>query len=125
MFTTNNRGRYKCDFCSRPSYKTRSGIDTHLKVSHLEEMVDSLKNQLAQERNKAPKEKIVTKERVVYRDKPEPKYWYPARSGTTGVYCTTCRQVNLNVGIPRGQLIENTPHNNCGNETLLPVMEVR
>jgi hypothetical protein len=126
-------GRYKCDFCDHTSYKTYAGISAHLQAHHAKELNEVLANELAKtmadlhkERIKPPKvvEKVVTKERVVYRDKPEPKYWYTKTVGIAGIYCTACKLVQLNPGIPTGQTIENTPHQ-CGNRTLLPVVEVR
>lgn len=120
-------GRYKCDFCDHTSYKTQAGILNHLSDNHLQELLIAEKDaEIERLKNKPPKvvEKIVTKERVVYKEKPEPKYWYTKTVGIAGIYCTTCKQVQLNVGIPTGQTIENTPHN-CGNRTLLPVVEVR
>jgi hypothetical protein len=120
-------GRYKCDFCDHTSYKTQAGILNHLSDNHLQELLIAEKDaEIERLKNKPPKvvEKIVTKERVVYKDKPEPKYWYTKTVGIAGIYCSTCKQVTLNPGIPTGQTIENTPHH-CGNRTLMPVVEVR
>lgn len=124
-------GRYKCNQCDHKSYKTRAGIITHLDDNHkgVYEMQlenERLAHKLKQAENKPPKtvEKIVTKERVVYKDKPEPKYWYTKTVGIAGIYCSACKLVQLNPGIPTGQTIENTPHQ-CGNRTLMPVVEVR
>ena len=122
-------GRYKCDYCTHNSYKTVSGIITHLKAQHADEMaaalekqVDDLKTALRRAENKPPR--VEVREKVVYKNKPEPKYWYTKSVGIAGIYCSTCKQVTLNPGIPTGQTIENTPHH-CGNRTLLPVVEVR
>lgn len=122
-------GRYKCDFCDHTSYKTYAGITTHLQTHHAKQLNEVLANELAKtmadlhkERIKPPK--VEVREKVVYRDKPEPKYWYTKNVGIAGIYCTSCKQVQLNVGIPVGQTIENSPHQ-CGNRTLLPVVEVR
>lgn len=120
-------GRYKCDFCDHTSYKTVAGIQAHLKDQHLHSLRLAEKDaEIERLKNKPPKvvEKIVTKERVVYKDKPEPKYWYTKPVGIAGIYCSSCKQVILNPGIPVGQTIENTPHQ-CGNRTLFPVVEVR
>jgi hypothetical protein len=119
-YHTTNRGRYKCDFCDQRSYKTLSGINTHVQSNHELELEratsEGLRKELERERRKAPK--IVERERVVYKDKPDPKYW------NHGVYCTACRIAYRSVGVPFGQTIESTPHSNCGTKSLLPVNEV-
>lgn len=122
-------GRYKCDFCDHTSYKTYAGISAHLQAHHAKELNEVLADELAKTMSELHKErikppKVEVREKVVYLDKPEPKYWYTKTVGIAGIYCTSCKQVQLNVGIPTGQTIENTPHN-CGNRTLLPVVEVR
>lgn len=119
-YHTTNRGRYKCDFCDQRSYKTVSGINSHVQAHHELELEratsDALRKELERERRKAPK--IVEREKVVYKDKPDPKYWHH------GVYCTACRIAYRSVGVPFGQTIESTPHSNCGTRSLLPVNEV-
>lgn len=125
-FTQNNRGRYKCDFCDHSTYKTMSGVLTHVQGNHELELAkataEGLRAELDRERRKPPK--VVEKERVVYRDPPkkEKTYWYlPAGHG---IYCESCKEVQIGVGIPEGQTIENTPHH-CGNRTLKLVVAVR
>lgn len=122
-------GRYKCDFCDHTSYKTYAGISAHLQAHHAKELNEVLASELAKTMSELHKErikqpKVEIREKVVYRDKPEPKYWYTKPLGIAGIYCTACKLVQLNPGIPTGQTIENTPHQ-CGNRTLLPVVEVR
>lgn len=122
-------GRYKCDFCDHTSYKTYAGISAHLQAHHAKELNEVLASELAKTMSELHKErikppKVEVREKVVYRDKPEPKYWYTKPLGIAGIYCTACKLVQLNPGIPTGQTIENTPHQ-CGNRTLLPVVEVR
>lgn len=126
-YTVNNRGRYKCDFCDHRTYKTISGVLTHVQGNHELELAkataDGLRAELERERKKAPK--VEVRERVVYKDPPakkEPKYWYIKNGG--GIYCETCKTVEMRVGIPEGQTIENTPHT-CGNRTLKLVLEVK
>ncbi len=126
-YTINNRSRYKCDFCTHPTYKTMTGVLTHLQDRHELELAkataDGLRAELDRERRKPPK--VVEKERIVYRDPPaskEKKYWYIKNGG--GIYCETCKTVEMRVGIPEGQTIENTPHT-CGNRTLKLVLECR
>ena len=123
-YTVNNRGRYKCDFCDHPTYKTMGGVLNHVQERHELELanatIEDMRAKLDRERSKPPK--IEVREKVVYRDKPEPKYWYIKNGG--GIYCSTCKIVQMGVGIPTGQTIENTPHN-CGNRTLSLVLEVR
>lgn len=113
-------GRYKCDFCDHTSYKTYAGITTHLQTHHAKELNEVLANDLAKtmadlhkERIKPPK--VEVREKVVYRDKPDPKYWYHS------IFCIACKEVIRNAGIPFGQTIENTPHSNCGTRSLLPI----
>lgn len=122
-FKVNRNKRYQCNFCSRPAYVTEMGIADHLNTKH------PLKYAIAKkdaeiERLKAAPPKVVTKERVVYKEKPNPDYWYVNTVGIAGIYCTTDKRVQRNVGIPIGQTIENTPCSKCGNRTLLPVVEV-
>lgn len=128
-FHTIRGGRYKCDFCNHTSFKTSAGAINHLNANHIKELNEMLLDkaekaeaELRRERNKPPR--IETREKIVYKDKPEPKYWYVRNYGMEGIYCTTCKQVQTGVGIPYGQTIENTPHQ-CGNRTLLPVVEVK
>ena len=134
-YTVNTRGRYKCQFCDHRTYKHQSGVVTHLEQHHqqlyamaqenaaLQSKYDA--NSRALQRLKDQPPKVVEKERVVYRDPPakkETKYWYIKNGG--GIYCETCKTVQMGVGIPEGQTIENTPHT-CGNRTLKLVLEVR
>ncbi len=119
VFTINNRGRYKCKFCDHSTYKTQAGILGHITDKHPHQFELAEKDSEI-DRLKARKPQVEYKERVVYRDKEEPKkqFWYH------GVYCSTCQIVYAWAGIPRGQTIQNTPHNVCGNKTLMPVKEV-
>lgn len=119
-YTINNRNRYKCNFCDHSTYKTFGGVHNHLNANHELEYKLALKDRdIERLKNKPPKVEI--REKVVYRDQDEPKYWYPK---IAGIYCPTCRIVNTRVGIPVGQTIENTPHNPCKNRGLMPVVEV-
>ena len=118
-FTLNNRGRYKCDFCDHATYKTWGGAHNHVTDRHPTELALAEKDAEI-ERLKNRPEKVV--EKVVYKDKPKPKYWYIENGG--GIYCESCKIVQMRVGIPEGQTIENTPHE-CGNRTLKLVLEVR
>lgn len=124
-FTVNNRGRYKCDYCDHRTYKTRGGMFTHLHDQHASQLeIDRLKAHVERLEKKPPKVEI--RERVVYRDPPAkkaPEFWYIENGG--GIYCETCKIVQMRVGIPRGQTIENTPHGQCGNRNLKLVLEVR
>jgi hypothetical protein len=119
-YTINNRNRYKCKYCDHPTYKTHGGVILHVNEKHSHEYQLELKD-LEIERLKNQKPRVEYKERVVYRDKPETeqKYW-----DVSGVYCPSCKVVNVNVGIPVGQTIENTPHNPCKNRGLMLVREV-
>jgi|SRR5690349_2094846 len=119
-YTINNRGRYKCRFCDHPTYKTMSGVLTHVQERHELELANATIEEMRAKL--AEKPKVEVREKVVYKDKPEPKYWYIENGG--GIYCSTCKIVQMRVGIPQGQTIENTPHN-CGNRTLHLVLEVR
>lgn len=122
-FTVNNRGRYKCDYCDHKTYKTRGGMFNHLHEQHPKELeIDRLKAHVKRLENQPPKVEI--REKVVYKDPPkkETKYWYIKNGG--GIYCETCKTVEMGVGIPEGQTIENTPHT-CGNRTLKLVLAVK
>ena len=123
-FTVNSRGRYKCNFCDHSTYKTVAGIQSHLQARHELEMTKALleenKREVIRLRSQPPK--IEVREKVVYKEKPTPKYWYIKNGG--GIYCETCKVVETRVGIPEGQTIENTPHT-CGNRTLKLVLEVK
>lgn len=122
-FEINNRGRYKCRFCDHSTYKTHSGIINHQEQHHKHELELARKDaEIERLKNSPPK----TVEKIVYRDPPEKKesdYWYIENGG--GIYCETCKIVQMRVGIPRGQTIENTPHGRCGNRNLKLVLEVR
>lgn len=120
--TVNSRGRYKCDFCNHTTYKTWGGAHNHVTDRHPNELALAEKDaEIERLKNRPPK--VV--EKVVYKDRPaekEKKYWYIKNGG--GIYCETCKVVEMRVGIPEGQTIENTPHT-CGNRTLKLVLECR
>lgn len=120
-YTINQRGRYKCSYCDHSTYKTAGGIMQHLDKNHSVQLkLDHKDAEIERLKNMPPK--IEVREKIVYKEKPEPKYWYIENGG--GVYCETCKTVQMRVGIPQGQTIENTPHS-CGNRTLKLVLEVR
>lgn len=126
-YSINNRGRYKCDFCDHPTYKTMSGILLHIQAIHELELAIATAEELRAEvdRIKAEPPQVIEKERIVYRDPPPKKdsdYWYPRNA--VGVYCPTCKVVNRGAGIPVGQTIENTPHHPCNNRGLMLVLEI-
>lgn len=119
-YHTTNRGRYKCDWCDQRSYKTLSGISTHINSHHATELAKALETQVsdlqtALRRAESKPPKIVEREKVVYKDKPDPKYWYHS------VFCTACKEVIVNAGIPYSQTIESTPHGRCGTRSLMSV----
>lgn len=123
-YRVNTRGRYKCLFCDHWTYKTLAGIDNHVQGRHALELAEATTEALRAEvdRLKTLPPKVV--EKVVYREPPAKKdkeYWYIENGG--GIYCETCKTVQMRVGIPKGQTIENTPHV-CGNKTLKLVIEV-
>lgn len=132
-YTVNNRGRYKCDFCDHRTYKTHGGVMAHIETNHfdlyqfrkanaeLERTIAENERTIARLKSQPPK--VEVREKVVYKDRPEPKFWYIENGG--GIYCETCKIVQMRVGIPNGQTIENTPHGQCGNRTLKLVLEVR
>lgn len=115
-YTTNNRGRFKCNFCDHSTYKTRGGIDSHLQTNHPHELELAKKDdEIRRLKNRPPQEKIV------YRDAPEKdiKYYSP---NIKGAYCPSCMLVIQGVRIPVGQTLDNTPHNVCKNTGLLPIV---
>lgn len=123
-YDINSRGRYKCHFCNHATYKTLSGILHHIEREHPKDLEnEELKDRINKLQVQPPR--IIEKEKIVYRDAPKPKevkYWYIKNGG--GIYCETCKVVEMRVGIPEGQTIESTPHS-CGNRTLKLVLEVR
>lgn len=126
-YTTNTRGRYKCDFCDHPTYKTVSGILTHVQSNHELELANATIEEMRGtiDRLKKQPPKVIEKERIVYRDAPKPtekkkEYWY----GPAGIYCSSCKTVIKSPGIPVGQTIENTPCA-CGNRTLMLITEFK
>lgn len=107
-------GRLKCDFCDHASYKTQAGIISHLSNTHPHELEIAKKDAEIKRLKSAPP-KVEIREKIVYKDKPKPKYWYHS------VFCLTCKEVIVNAGIPTGQSIETTPHSVCGTMSLVPV----
>lgn len=125
-YTQNTRGRYKCNFCNHPAYKRQFDVVTHLQGKHELEITKAIleENKAEVTRLRSQPPKVVEKERIVYRDAPQPEkveYWYPKAAG---IFCTTCKVVMCNAGIPIGQTVESTPHH-CGNRTLMLVMEIQ
>lgn len=123
---TMGNGRYKCIFCSHKSYKQMAAALTHVQGYHEIELANATIEEMRGEMDRLKKQppKVVEKERIVYRDPPKPKevkYWY----GVVGIYCSSCRRVSSNPGIPVGQTIENTPCSNCRNHTLMLVEEIK
>lgn len=118
------QGRYRCTFCPHHrSWVSRHGVDNHLESKHPTELALAQKDaEIERLKNKPPK--VEVREKIVYRDAPKPKevkYWY----GVVGIYCSSCRRVSTNPGIPVGQTIENTPCSNCRNHTLMLVEEIK
>lgn len=116
----NNRGNYQCVFCTHKSWKSESYGIAHVESKHPKERADLLAEKLQEAQNKPAR--VEYREKVVYKEKPKPEYWYIQNGG--GIYCETCKTVEMRVGIPVGQTIENTPHT-CGNRTLHLVLEVK
>lgn len=122
-FTQNTRGRYKCDFCDHTTYKTMSGVLTHVQSNHALELAEAtaeaLRAELQRERTKPPK--VVEKERIVYRDPPVQKE-KPIEYWDCPVFCVGCKEVMAGGRIPRGQTVEETPHSRCGTRSLVPIL---
>lgn len=118
-YDINNRGRYKCHFCNHETYKTLSGVLNHIEHMHPKDLEnEELKDRVNRLQTVPPR--IIEKEKIIYKEKPEPKYWY----GPAGIYCSSCKTVIRNPGIPVGQTIENTPCA-CGNRTLMLITEFK
>jgi len=120
VYSINSRGRYKCNFCDHNTYKTINGVNTHANNIHSHAIELAKKDEEIQRLNIKPQ--VIYKDKIVYREAPKPeaiKCWY----GPIAVFCTSCKIVNRNPGIPIGQTIENTPHT-CGNITLLAVSRI-
>ena len=113
----NTRGNYSCLFCAHKSWKSESYGITHVENKHPKERADLLAKKLQEAQSKPPRVEYRDRERVVYKDKPEPKYW----EGSYTLFCTTCKTVSTGCRIPRGQTIEETPHNVCGTRGLIQV----
>lgn len=119
-YRINRNGRYQCLFCSHPAYKQVTPALKHIQGKHELELanatVEEMRRKLDEANNKPPK--IEVREKIVYQEKPKPKYWYP-----TGLYCATCKVAMSNAGVPREQTIESTPHSVCGTRSLMLITE--
>lgn len=113
-------GRYGCEFCTHKSWKQLASAVSHVQEYHPKDSeIAQLKRDLKKEQNKPPQLKI--EEKVVYKEKPQPKYW----SEPIAAFCGTCHVVMTGTKIPRGQTIENTPHSVCGTTALQLVKEIQ
>lgn len=113
----NKRGNYACEFCDHSSWKQRAAAENHVQREHPEQLkIAELEQQLKRERLK--KQTVQTVEKVVYKEKPKPKYTYH------DVCCVNCR-LAFHTGIPFGQTIEETPHSDCGTRTMIKVTIIR
>lgn len=124
---TMGNGNHKCLFCNHKSYKRLGDALTHVQDKHALELANATVEEMRGEITRLKKQppKVVEKERIVYRDPPKPtekkkEYWY----GPAGIYCSSCKTVIKNPGIPVGQTIENTPCA-CGNRTLMLITEFK
>ena len=112
-----SHGNFKCDFCDRRAYKTRTGIDEHIETNHKIEYLEAelkAKNESLRSKDRRIEELSKTPPTPPPAKKPE---FYDAR-----VFCTACKWV-IDCGIPRGQTIESTPHSECGTRSLVPVFK--
>lgn len=118
-YYVNSRGRLQCNYCNHSSYKTNGGILHHLENHHaIDVELDKAKAEIERLKSKPPK--VEVREKIVYKEKPAPKFWY----GPEGIYCSSCKTVIRRPGIAVGQTIENTPCA-CGNRTLMLITEFK
>lgn len=116
----NTRGRYQCTFCTHRSWKLKAAAKSHVQRYHFTELAAETERLEAEVRKLQDRPARVI-EKVVYRDPPKPakpEFW------RTTAYCDTCKVVITNIGIPRGQNLEETPHSNCGTKMLKLVKEI-
>lgn len=114
----NNRGNYQCVFCTHKSWKAESYGITHVESKHPKERADLLSKKLQEAQNKPPR--VEYKERIVYKDRPEPEY----SDKRVNVFCETCCIVMTDVRLPKNHTIHTTSCNYCGCTTLKIVHKV-
>lgn len=114
----NNRGNYQCVFCTHKSWKSESYGIAHVESKHPLERAKLLAEKLKEAQNKPPR--VEYKERVVYKDRPEPEY----RDERVNVFCEECRIVMQNVRLPKNHNIHTTSCNYCGTTSLKLVHKI-
>lgn len=113
-----SHGNYKCLFCNHKVWKTATPAETHVTKKHPAERAELLSKKLQEAQNKPPR--IEYKERVVYKDRPEPEY----KDKLVNVFCETCFIVMQDVRLPKNNTIHNTSCNYCGCATLKLVHKI-
>lgn len=108
----NQRGNYACLFCKHPTWKRESAAQAHVVKEHSKERADLLLKKLKEAENKPPR--VEYKERVVYKDRPEPEY----QDKRIDIYCSNCRVVMTGVRLPSRHSINTTSCSNCALQTL-------
>lgn len=116
----NRNGKYACLFCTHKAWKSEGPAMRHVDNSHMADRARLLADKLQEAQDKPPR--IEYRERVVYKDKPEKKYW---ETDPVMLYCEAEKTVFQNTRMPRGQLIENTPCHGCGNRSLKLVISIQ
>lgn len=114
----NNRSNYACLFCTHKAWKGEAAAERHVLEKHPKERMDLLAKKLQEAQNKPPR--IEYKERIVYKDRPEPEY----KDKLVNVFCETCFIVMQDVRLPRNSTIHSTSCNYCGCTTLKLVHKV-
>lgn len=113
-----SQGNYKCLFCTHKVWKREEPASKHVMTKHPVERADLLAEKLKEAQNKPPR--IEYKERVVYKDRPEPDY----KDKQVNVFCDTCCVVMTDVRLPKNHTIHTTSCNYCGCTTLKIVHKI-
>lgn len=122
------RGNYRCPYCTHSSWKRRSYAVNHIHEHHKADAEISSLNQTIGNKNvelerlrkelaeaKKPKPAPYVPPAPVASKKPEREYYDAV------VYCSNCLIV-FKCGLPKGVLISNVSHSECGNCTLHKVI---
>ena len=117
-----SHGRYKCPYCNHPVYKTHGGALEHIKSHHYNQAETSeLRSEikrLKEEKSSLNTQLLEAKKPKRAPEKKEDKYYQAV------VYCTNCTKM-MKCGMPKGILVQNVTHSECGNQTLHLITNAR
>lgn len=114
----NRNGKYACLFCTHKAWKGEGPAMRHVDNNHMKERAKLLADKLQEAQNKPPRTEY--REKVVYKDRPEPEY----KDERIDIYCTNCCIVMTQVRLPRQHSISTTSCNKCGLTTLRIVSKI-